>query len=91
MVHSRAQPEDEDSDSELVGEAVEGDLPNKKCAKKKAAVKKPTAEASRLCDAGRSTSVKFANQRMKSEEDSQGNLKSSKAKVNISRTSSRAS
>jgi hypothetical protein len=89
VVHSRAQPQDEDSDSELAGDVDEGDLPSKKCAKKKATVKKPTAEGSRLCDVGRSTSVKVAtNQRVKSEEDSQ--RRSSKAKVIISRISSRA-
>lgn len=89
VVHSRVQPQDEDSDSELAGDVVEGNLSNKKFAKK-ATAKKPTAEGSLLRGVGRSTSAKFADQRMKSEEGSQGNLKSSKAKVNISRTSSRA-
>lgn len=89
VVHSRAQPQDENSDSEPAGDLVEGELTDKKSAKKKAADKKPTAEVSRLCEVGRSaTSVKIANQRVKSEEDSQ--RKSSNAKVNISRTSSRA-
>lgn len=89
VVHSRAQPQDENSDSEPAGDLVEGELTDKKSAKKKVADKKPTAEVSRLCEVGRSaTSVKIANQRVKSEEDSQ--RKSSNAKVNISRTSSRA-
>jgi hypothetical protein len=86
VVHSRIQPQDEDSDSELAGELVEVDLPGKKSAKKKAVDKKLTAEGSRLCEVGESTSVKPANQ-VKSGRDSQ--RKSSKAKVNISRTSSR--
>lgn len=89
MVHSRAQPreEDSDSDSELAGELVEGDLPDKKSARKKAVDKKPMAEGSRLCEMRKLTSVKPANQRMKSKEDSQRKL--SKPKVNISRASSR--
>ena len=87
VVHSRAQPRDEDSDSELAGELVEGDLPDKNSPRKKAADKKPTTESSRLRVVGKSTSVKPVNQRMKSEEDIQ--RKFSKAKVNILRTSSR--
>ena len=87
VVQSRAQPQDEDSDSELAGELDEGDLPDRKSAKKMmTADKKPTAEGSRLCEMGKSTSVKPANQKVKSEED--GQRKSSKVKVSISRTSS---
>ena len=81
MVHSRAQPQDEDADSELAGVLVEGDLTDKKSAKKKAADKEPTAEGSRLCEVGKSTLVKPATQRMKTVEDSQ--RKSTKTKVNI--------
>lgn len=90
MVHSRTQPpQDEDSDSELAGpELVQGDLPDKKSAKKKAVDRKLTAKGSRLCEVEKSTSYKPANQRAKSEEDSPRKFK--KAKVNISRTSSRS-
>ena len=87
MVHSRVQPQDSDSNPELAEDLVEGDFPDKKSAKKMAADKKPTAEGSRLCEVGRSTSVKFANQRVKSKEGSQ--RKSIIAKVNILRISSR--
>lgn len=76
MVHSRTQPQHQDSDAELSGKST----------KKKAADKKPTVEGSRLREEGRSTSFKLANQRVKSEEDSQ--RKSSNSKVNISKTSS---
>jgi len=79
VVHSRTQPQDEDSDSGLAGELVQGDLPDEKSAKKKAADRKPTAKGSRLCEVEISTSVTPANQRAKSEEDSQ--RKSKKAKV----------
>ena len=64
MVNSRAQQQDEDSDSEPAGDVVEGDLSDKESAKKKATDKKPTAESSALCEVERSTSVKLANPRM---------------------------
>lgn len=85
MVNSRAQVQDDDS--ELAGQLVEGDLPDKTCAKKKAVDKKPTAEGSRASEVGKSNTVKPVDQRVKSEEDSQ--RKFNKTTVNISRTSSR--
>lgn len=87
MVHSRAQRQHEDSHSEHAGDIVESDLPDIRSAKKRTTDKKPTAEGSGLCEVEGTTSVKLANQKVESEEDSQ--RKSSKAKVNISRTSSR--
>ena len=88
VVHSRVQPQDEDSDSEFAGELVEGGLPNKKDKKKKAGDMKPTAGRSFLWEMGKSISVKPTNQRVKFEEDSL--RESNKATVNISRTSSRS-
>jgi hypothetical protein len=81
VVHSRTQPQDEDSDSEIAGDVVEAELPDKKTARKKAAGEKPLAEGSRLCEMGRPTSVKLANQRVESGEDSK--RKSSRAEVKI--------
>jgi len=78
VVHGRTQPQVEDSDSELAGELVQGDLFDKKSAKKRAADRKPKAKCSRLCEVEKSTSVKPVNQRAKSGEDSQ--RKSKKAK-----------
>jgi len=81
VVHSRAQPQDEDSNSEIAGDVVEGEFLANNPFPHAFLVGQPTTEDSRLCEVERSTSVKVTNQGVKPEEDSQ--TKSSKAKNEV--------